>query len=350
MNIGTTSFGVTPAGEEITLFALDNSNGMRVEILNYGAILHALTVPDRKGQPADVLLGQADLEHYLANPGKLGAMVGRNANRLTGGQVRLGGKLIQMPKNDGDNNLHSGPNGLAGRAFKAEAATVGGQPALRLEYTMPHLSDGLPGDLHLTVTYTVTRDNALRLDYEAISNMETVINPTNHAYFNLAGHTGGTVLDQVLQIDAGFYTPTRPDKIPTGEILSVAGTPYDFTTPKPIGRDIAADYPHLRLFSGYDLNFVLAGRGFRRVATLVEEKSGRSMEVLTDLPGLQFFTANTLPPALPRKNGASYHPYQGACFETQHIPNAANVAHFPTSIYKAGEKYASTTVYRFGTV
>ncbi len=350
MEIHSEIYGKLADGTVVRRYLLDNGLGLRAGILSYGGIIHSLEAADSKGEMADVALGHADIGKYVVNRGKLGAAIGRNANRLSGARVRISGKEYALEANENGNNLHSGSAGFHNRSFSACAFSEAGEPSVSLEHTLTHLSDGFPGNLRMTITYTVTCDNALRIGYFAQCDRDTILNPTNHCYFNLGGHGSGSILDHVLEIDAACYTPTGEDKLPTGEIRLVAGTPYDFTSPKKIGADIGADFPHLPLFGGYDVNYVLNGCGFRRVAALTDEKSGRRMEVLSDMPGLQLFSGNSLTPDDVRKDGAVYNRYQGVCLETQFFPNSGNIPWFPSPFLAAESGFSSTTSYRFSTL
>lgn len=345
MRISVEPYGILPNGEEVLLYNLENNNGMRVCVLNYGGIVHCLEVPDRRGEIADVVLGHADLGDYLCNDGYLGVVVGRNSNRIADGAFQLGETAYTLEQNSGGNNLHSGSGGLSFRLFSSEAHTFNNLPVLLLHCKLPHLDDGFPGNLDIHIIYALTDDNALMIDYRVVSDADTIINLTNHSYFNLAGHDSGTIYGHVLELDAGFYTPSGATGIPTGEILQVTGTPLDFTHPKPIGEDIGSSYPQLRQYGGYDHNYVLNGGNYRNIATVTEPASGRVMKVFTDLPGVQFYTANSLNTS--GKNGAAYTKHHGFCLETQFFPNAVNLPWFPSPVFSAGEEFASTTTYQF---
>lgn len=347
MSVSVHPFGALPDGNDVGLYMLENFDGTRVGILNYGAIIHSLELPCGKRGRIDVVLGHVGIDNYLINKENLGAAIGRNANRVENARLTLRRKRYELQPNSGHHNLHSGTNGFSHRLYGAEIGEDKGQPLLRLHCVVEHLSDGYPGDLDLSITYTLTDDNSLCIEYHAVSDMDTVCSPTNHSYFNLAGHDGEPVYNHLLQIEADFYTPFRRDKIPTGEVLRVEGTPYDFTAAKLIGRDIDVDYQHMKEFVGYDVNYALSGRGLRRVATLADSKSGREMEVYTDMPGLQLFTGNSLNPEVTRKNGARYARHQGVCLETQYFPDSVNRPWFPSPLLPAGQKFESTTAYRF---
>lgn len=348
MRITVEPFGTLPDGRQAQLYILENNSGMRAEITNFGGVVHRLLVPDKDGKTADVVLGHPDLATYVNNPGYFGALVGRNCNRIADAQITIGGKIYALDKNNGKNNLHGGNNGLSFQLMAAEARTVGNQPVLLLTHTLEDMSDGFPGNLTVTVAYTLTDDNSLTIDYRGISDADTAINLTNHSYFNLAG--GGDVLGHTLQLSAPFYSPGAPDGMPTGELKSVEGSPFDFRSPKPIGRDIASDCDQVKQYGGYDHNLALSGQGYRLVGTLAEPKSGRVMEISTNLPAVQLYTANMVAQNCPGKNGAVYNPHSAVCLETQFFPNAVNFPWLISPIFRAGEEYVTTTGYRFSTL
>lgn len=348
MKITVQNYGKLPNGEQALLYILENNNNMRVHITNFGGIITNMFVPDKKGNIADVILGHKSLEDYITNDGYQGALVGRNANRIAKAAFSIGDKKYVLPKNDGENNLHGGPGGLSFRLFSSEVRTVSNLPALLLSCVMEDMSDGFPGNLNVNIAYALTDDNALMIDYRAVSDQDTVINLTNHAYFNLAGHDSGDIHGHTLQIDADYFLPTTPDGIPNGEILSVEGTPFDFRKEKPVGRDIGDAHPQIAQFGGYDHNFVLGGGyDYRKVATVTEPVSGRVMSVYTDLPGVQLYTSNMLNTRLMYKDNASYGKHQGLCLETQLFPNAVNMPWLASPIYHAGEEYLTTTTFQF---
>lgn len=347
MKISAEVYGTLPDGREVYSYTLENKT-MKVEILNYGGIIKNLYVPDRNGRIADVVLGHAGFEQYLENKGHLGCVVGRNANRIAGASCTIFGETVQLEANNGAHNLHSGSNNLAHRLFTAEVHTFNNLPALLLSHTIEDGSDGFPGNLIVTIAYALTEDNALMIDYRAVCDKNTVINLTNHSYFNLAGHDGGHIYGHILEMDAPFYTPANAEGIPTGEIIAVKDTPFDFcSAPKAIGKDIHSALTQMQQFGGYDHNFVLRGVGYRKVATVTEPESGRVMTVHTDLPGVQFYTANHMNGEIPYKDGVKYPKHGGFCLETQFFPNAPNTPWFPSSVFAAGEEYTSTTTYQF---
>ncbi|MDR2908679.1 MAG: galactose mutarotase [Oscillospiraceae bacterium] len=347
MRISSEPFGLLADGREVVCYTLENG-GLKAEILNYGGIVRSLSVPDRAGRMADVVLGQPSLERCEANPECLGAIIGRNANRISGARCQIDDDVVELEANNGANNLHSGANGLHHRLFSAEVHTFSNLPALILSHTVEDGSDGFPGNLIVTVAYALTEDNALMIDYRAVCDKDTVVNLTNHSYFNLAGHDGGNIYGHILELDAPFYTPNTAELIPTGEIISVKDTPFDFySSPKPVGKDIHSALTQLRHCGGYDHNFVLSGTGYRKIASVTEPESGRVMTVFTDLPGVQLYTSNAFDGEKSYKDGVKYQKHGGLCLETQFFPNAPNIHHFPSPFFIAGEEYTSTTTFQF---
>ncbi len=352
MKITQKSFGKTAKGEEATLYTLTNSNGMKVSFTDYGANIVSIIVPDAKGNMADINLGFENLAGYEENPPGLGSFIGRHANRIADARFELNGKVYELDKNDGKNNLHGGYVGYNKLMYETEVYEDDDIASVEFSRLSPHMEQGFPGNLDITVTYSLTENNELVIEYLAVSDRDTIINLTNHAYFNLAGHDSGSILDHKVWIKANQFTPTTSDLIPTGELWDVTGTPMDFRTLKSIGQEIEADYEPLKLGNGYDHNFVLdcSGTQVEKVAELVEENSGRKMEVFTDLPGLQLYTANMLNPIKNGKDGATYGKRQGVCFETQFFPNSINTKNFPSCVLKAGKEFDTVTIYKFTTI
>ena len=334
------TFGILPSGEEASLYTI-SCGGITAAVTDYGASLVRLLVPDKNGALADVVLGYDDCNGYrTANGAALGATVGRNANRLKGAAFELNGKLYQMPKNEGNNNLHSGPDFFFQRLWKAVEVTAA---AVTLELHSPHGDQGFPGNATIRVTYSLDEAGGLHIVYEAVSDQDTVFNFTNHSYFNLAGHEKtDTAMDQVLTIPGRFFNPDDAENIPTGELRSVEGTPMDFRTPKAIRQDIGADYEPLKLQGGYDHNWEVY---CNPCAILHDPISGRTMEVHTDCPGIQFYAGNFLDEQ--GKNGIYYGKRTGVALETQFYPDCLHHPDWPQPIVKAGEKYHSETVYKF---
>lgn len=337
-------FGKSKGGNEATLYTLKNKNGMVMAVTDFGATLHTLLVPGKDGKLLDVVLGYDDPAGYEGPSGTyFGATVGRNANRVGGAAFTLNGKTYTLGNNDGGNNLHSGPDGYSFRVWQVKAIT---DSSITFTLHSPAGDQGYPGALDVDVTYTLTDDNAVRIDYRAVPDADTVVNLTNHSYFNLNGHASGSIEGHRVWVDADCFTPADAASIPTGEILSVEGTPMDFRTPKEVGRDIGADFEPLIFGCGYDHNWCLNNGGkFAKVATL-EGQSGIAMEIFTDLPGVQIYTGNFLKQE-PGKDGVVYAHRQGICFETQYYPDGVNNPNFPSPICPAGKVWESTTVYRF---
>ena len=339
------SFGTGRNGENATLYLFENKNGMRMEVTDFGATLYALAVPDRENHLRDVVLGYDDPQGYMGKSGTgFGATVGRNGNRIGVASLSLNGQTYALAKNDHGNNLHSGPDYYHHRMWNVRKVT---EDSITLSLTSPDGDQGFPGALEVEVTYTLTEDNALRIDYRGVPQADTILNLTNHSYFNLNGHDSGDVLEQELWVDADAFTATDAELIPTGQIVPVAGTPMDFRGKKKIGRDIRVDYEALNFAGGYDHNWCLNNGGaFARVAELSSGESGITMEVLTDRPGVQIYSGNFLV-AEPGKGGAVYRRNQGICFETQCYPDAIHHPNFPSPVCRAGQEWHTTTVYRF---
>ncbi len=350
MAIMKESFGTTKDGVRVYLYTMKNGNGMEVSVTDYGANIVRLLVPDRFGRFADVVLGYDTVEGYEKNGPGYGSFIGRHANRIGGACVVLDGRRYELEKNDGSNNLHSGSRGF--NKYVYQAALSDGRDASSVEFSRlsADMEQGLPGNLEVAVRYTLTEKNELVLEYSAVSDKETVINLTNHSYFNLAGHASGDVLGHQVRVHADSFTPTSDDLIPTGEIRDVTGTPMDFREFRQVGEEIDSDYIPLRQAGGYDHNYCLSGKdnGLTLAAELWEEESGRYMQVYTDLPGMQLYTGNFIQGDERGKEGCCYFRRGGICFETQYYPNACNIPAFPSDIFKAGEAYHSTTIYRFG--
>ena len=315
------------------------------KITNYGGIVVSLETPDRDGNFSDVVLGFDSLTSYLTNPAYFGAIIGRYANRIANAEFILGGHKYRLARNNGENSLHGGPTGLHKRIWTAREITNG----IELAYHSPDGEEGFPGNLRVRVTYTVEK-NDLKIDYSAETDPETVINLTSHCYFNLAGHKAGSILGHELQIEADSFTPTDQNQIPTGELRSVAASPFDFTHPTSIGLRIDADDEQMRIGKGYDHNWVLRARSVEPsfAARLRDPQSGRVLEVLTTEPGIQFYSGNLLS-GIAGKGGARYGRHGGLCLETQHFPDSPNKPQFPSTVLKPGQSFHSATIYRFGT-
>lgn len=343
-------FGVTPDGQQVSLFTISNANGMEARVINLGGIIVSLTAPDREGNLEDVVLGFDSLDGYLAEHPYFGAIIGRYGNRIANGQFTVDGESYQLPVNNGPNSLHGGLRGFDKVVWDAEPFENDRGQGLILTYTSPDGEEGYPGNLQVRVTYTLTDENELIFDYHAVTDKATPVNLTQHSYFNLAGDGSGSILDHEVMLNASRLTVADTTLIPTGELRSVEGTPFDFRQPHRIGERIAADDEQLRFAGGYDHNFVIeraAGDSLVLAARVYEPTSGRVMEVLTTEPGVQFYTGNFLDGTLTGKNGVVYDTRTGLCLETQHFPDSPNQPSFPNTILRPGEEYRSTTVYRF---
>lgn len=343
------SFGKTSNGQEASLYTLTNSKGMSVTFTDYGANIVSIIIPDAKGELADVALGFENIQGYEENGPGFGSFIGRHANRIGGAKFELNGKVYELEKNDGNNNLHGGYTGYNKQMYETEVFEEEDIISVEFSRLSPHMEQGFPGNLDITVTYSLTETNELVIEYLAVPDKDTIINLTNHSYFNLSGHNSGSVLDHRVWIDADQFTPTTNDLIPTGELRDVTGTPMDFRAFKKVGKDIDADYEPIKIAHGYDHNYVLnkSTNEVEKVAELVDDKSGRRMEVYTDLPGLQLYTANMLTPVENGKDGERYGKHQAICFETQYFPNSCNIATFPSCVRKAGKEFDSVTIYKF---
>ncbi len=344
--VSKTAFG-TAGGRAVDLYVLSNARGMVAKVTTYGATLTELDVPDRNGRLDDVVLGFDALGGYLAKEPFFGATVGRVGNRIAKGRFTLDGKAYQLAVNDGPNHLHGGIRGFDKVVWDASEVPSGLGPAVAFTYLSRDGEEGYPGNCRVSVVYTLTDAGELRLEYTVTTDRDTPVNVTNHSYFNLAGPENGDILGHELMLDADRFTPVDATLIPTGELAPVAGTPMDFRRPTPIGA-------HIREVGGspvgYDHNYVVKGGGGRlaQVATVLDPKSGRMMEVLSTEPGVQFYTGNFLDGTISGKKGVVYRQYQAFCLETQHFPDSVNHPNFPTYVLKAGDTYRSTTIYRFG--
>jgi aldose 1-epimerase len=346
--ISSTVFGQNTDGTPVHLYTLKNGQGMEVSITNYGGIVVSLRVPDRQGYLGDVVLGCETLADYLKGHPHFGALVGRYGNRIAGGKFKLDGVEYSLAINSGHNSLHGGLKGFDKVVWEATPLVTGQGPALQLKYTSRDGEEGFPGNLSVTAVYTVTEDNALKLEFTATADKKTVCNLTHHSYFNLAGQ--GDVLGHIVQINADTFTPVDSGLIPTGELRSVGGTPLDFRKPLAIGAGIDSEYEQIKLGAGYDHNWVLnhAAGTLGLAASVAEPGSGRTMEVWTTEPGTQFYTGNFLDGKLRGKGGWRYQRREGFCFEPQHFPDSPNKPQFPTTELKPGETYRNTIIYKFG--
>lgn len=338
-----TDLGKTSKGENTKVYTLKNDNGMLVELSDLGAALVAIEVPDKDGNAVDVTLGFDTAVAYEESGTFLGSVVGRIANRTGKASFMLNGKEYKMFANDADNNLHSGLDFWKNRIWDVKSAN---DSEVVFVLHSEEGDQGVPGTLDMEVTYTLTEDNEIKIHYYSVPEGDTVLNMTNHAYFNLDGHASGSILEQEVWIDADAYTRADEQSIVTGELVPVEGTPMDFRVKKAIGKDIEEDYEALNFGGGYDHNWCLNGTGFRKVAEMTGKESGITMEVYTDLPGVQMYTGNFLNGEI-GKGGVIYKKRQGVCFETQLYPNAINHPHFQSPIVKSGTVYETVTSYKF---
>lgn len=349
-SIKKVAFGTTQDGQKADLYILTNKNGMEVSITNFGGIVVGIKVPDRKGKVSDVALGYDLLDGYLSDKAHFGSTIGRYGNRIAHGEFTLKGVKYTLARNNGENHLHGGIKGFDRVLWTAEKVSSTGPASLGLRYLSKDGEEGYPGNLTARVTFTLTDQNELKIDYSATTDKETVINLTNHTYFNL-GETD-SILDHELMLKASRYTPVDAGLIPTGELRDVKGTPFDFLKPTAIGARINQDDEQLKLGKGYDHNWVIdagEGKGLKLAATAYEPKTGLAFEVWTTEPGVQFYTGNFLDGTVHGKGGKVYPLRSGFCLETQHFPDSPNHPSFPSTVLKPGAKYQSQTVYKFMT-
>lgn len=339
MKLWKEPFGITPSGQAVERWWLENQNGTKAAVLTYGATLQSLLFAN-----TDIVLGFEDMEGYLKQDGYVGAVIGRFANRIGAGRFTLNQKTYQLAVNNGPNHLHGGNEGFDKKLWQAE----GKEDGLHLSYTSPDGEEQYPGTLKTEVCYYLDEADGLSIEYHAISDADTILNLTNHAYFNLNGHDAGNLEGHCVQIFADAFTENDADCLPTGRILPVEHTPMDLREMHSILEGLAQEEEQLRRGNGYDHNWVLSGSGFRKAAVAESQTSGITLEAWTDQPGLQFYTANYLIPEKAGKNGAVYQPRCAFCFETQGFPNATSFADFPSPILRAGEIYHRKTLYRIG--
>jgi aldose 1-epimerase len=340
-------FGKLGDGGRARVFTLEGAGGVRVRVLDYGGTVVSIEVPDRDGRLGDVVLGFDDIEGYLAAGGYLGSLIGRYGNRIGGARFALDGVEHRVTANEGVNHLHGGGIGFDKQVWSATPKETADGPTLALELVSRDGEEGFPGNLNVRVVYTLEHGGALRIDYAATTDRDTIVNLTSHAYWNLAGHGAGSIVDHRMTIDAERFALVGPGLIPTGELRRVADTPLDFRAPAAIGARIDAEDEQIRLGWGYDHSFDLGGMGkLRRAARVEEPTTGRVLEVLTTEPAVQFYSGNQIE-RLRGKGGAMYAPRTGFCLETQHHPDSPNRPEFPSTVLRASEHYATTTVYRF---
>jgi aldose 1-epimerase len=346
-------FGKTSDGISVSRYVLTNNKGIEATVISYGATLVSLKVPDRAGKPADIVLGYDTVEGYETGKSYFGGTIGRYGNRIARGEFSLDGKVFHLPTNDGPNSLHGGTVGFNKRIWTAVDRSRAGAQVLELSYTSADGEEGYPGTLKVKVTYTLPAEaNELRIDYNATTDKDTVINLTNHSYFNLSGDMTKEIVDHQLLLRAPQFTPVDATLIPTGELRAVRGTPFDFTKSTAIGARINQDDEQLKFGKGYDHNWVLEGNakgGPRLAAEVFEPASGRVLEVLTTEPGIQFYSGNFLDGTAKGKGAQMYAHRTGLCLETQHFPDSPNHPKFPSTVLKPGETYRTSTVLRFST-
>ena len=353
ISIRKKEFGKLKDGRTADLYTLENENGMKVEITNYGGIIVRLYVPDRDGKLDDIVLGYDNLEQYFDDPNYFGALIGRYGNRIAEGEFELDGDTYQLEINENPAGhpccLHGGENGFNSQLWTAKEAVIDGNKALKLTHLSENGEGGFPGNLKAVVYYTLSDDNKLRVEYRAETDQPTVVNLTQHSYFNLKGHGEGKIEDHLLYINANHFTPVNEGMIPTGEIREVKDTPFDFSAIGELGKEIDTDVKQLNFTGGYDHNWVLSreGKDLELAARVIETHSGRQMEVWTTEPGVQFYSGNGISPNGPGKGDKEY-PERGAlCLETQHYPDSPNHDNFPSTVIKPGEKYRTVTEFRF---
>lgn len=344
-NVKRQDFGKLPDGTAVELYTLSNGKGMEARIMTLGAAVVLLTAPDKAGKYADIVLGMANVDGYVKGVPYFGAIVGRYGNRIGHAQFTLEGKTYNTPKNDGDNTLHGGVKGFDKHVWTASESAGG----VEFTYVSKDGEEGFPGTLTSKVLYTVTPNDELKIEYTATTDSPTVLNLTNHSYFNLAGEGEGDILQHQVTLNADRFTPVDKGLIPTGELKPVSGTPFDFTKATAIGERIAQSDEQLQFGKGYDHNWVLNGTGMKKAAEVYEPKSGRVMEVLTEEPGLQFYTGNFLDGTIRGKSGKVYGHRGAFCMETQHYPDSPNKPSFPSTELKPGQTYHTATTYRFST-
>jgi galactose mutarotase-like enzyme len=348
-------FGRTPEGQSVYLYTLTNRQGMQASVMTYGGIMMTLKVPDRNGYLEDIVLGYPTLEQYLQTGNKpyFGAVVGRYANRIANGRFMLGGVTYQLSVNEGQNTLHGGIRGFDKRVWNAEVICSDGAASLILSYLSKDGEEGFPGNVAVQMVYTLRDDNGLGMNFAAATDKKTVINLSQHNYYNLAGAGNGDILGHILTINADWFTPVNPELIPTGEVRSIADTPLDFRNPMTIGSRIHSGDPQMQFAAnGYDFNYVLNRTGSPNdlAARLYEPGSGRLMDVYTTQPAVQFYSGNKLSGSEIGKEGKAYPQYGGLSLETQHFPDSPNHLHFPSTELNPGQIYRESTLYKFSSV
>src|SRR5471030_29249 len=349
------AFGKTNDGTPVEQYILRNSHGLQATVITYGATLQSLKVPDRNGKAEDIVLGFDNVQGYQAGTAYFGATIGRYGNRLANGAFELDGQHYQVPKNDGPNSLHGGTQGFDKHVWKAEPSKTDDSVGVTLTYLSKDGEMGFPGNIKTEVTYSLTEKNELRIEYKASTDKPTVLNLTNHSYFNLAGAGNGDVLKQLVTLHADHYTPVNDKLIPTGELLAVSGTPMDFTQPTAIGKNIKADHPQLKFAEpkqgGFDFNWALDAEGDvgQLAADVLDPASGRRLQLYTTEPGVQFYTSNFLDGTVKGKAGKVYPHWGAFTLETQHYPDSPNQSNFPSTRLDPGKTYTKSTLFKFST-
>ncbi len=347
-------FGTTKNGSPVYEYTLTNGTGAEVKVITYGGIITAVNVPDRDGVIQNVALGCNHLAAYESQNAYFGCVAGRYANRIARGKFSLDGKTYQLATNDGPNHLHGGPQGFHTKIWEVvNEIKSTSEEGLELHYFSPDGEESYPGNLNIAMTYLLTDQNELRIEYRATTDAPTLVNPTNHSYWNLTGEGSGSVMNHLLQLNADHFTPVDATAIPLGDLAPVAGTPFDFREPKAIGAEIRSNDPQIAFGHGYDHNWIIRRSSLDdttliKAAELVDPTSGRSMEVWTTEPGIQFYSGNFLNASLYGPGGHAYRQSDGAALETQHFPDSPNRPAFPSTILRPGEKFFSSTVYKFG--
>lgn len=349
VSIEKKEYGTTPAGQKVDVYTLKNQKGMEVNIMTYGGIITSLKVPNKAGVSEEVVIGFNNLEQYTKDNPYFGALIGRFGNRIANGKFTLDGKEYKLAANNGKNALHGGPEGFHRVIWTAEEAKAGESASLKLKYVSKDMEEGYPGNLTVFVTYTLNNDNSLDVLYEATTDKKTVVNLTQHSYFNLSGDFTKPILDHEITIDADKLVPVDADLIPTGKLTDVTNTPFDFRKPKVVGKEIEAKDDQIKKGLGYDHCWVLNNqdKGDRFAVSAYDPTSGRLLEVYTDQPGIQFYSGNFLDGTLPMRNGGTYAHRTGFCLETQHYPDAPNQKDFPSTVLSPGENYKTKTTFKF---
>jgi aldose 1-epimerase len=342
-------FGTLPDGREVQRYVLKNRNGVEIHVINYGGIITHLLAPDRNGKVEDIVLGYDSLAGYLKESPFFGAIVGRYGNRIANGKFKLDGKEYTLVQNNNGQHLHGGTVGFDKVFWDIQENNSSAGNGLRLTYLSKDMEEGYPGNLNVTVDYTLTEENELRIDYKATTDKATVVNLTQHSYFNLSGNGSRDILDHVLKLNADQYVPVTKVLIPTGQLAPVKGTPFDFNTPTPVGARINDRHEQLQIAGGYDHCWVLSDKSnLKDAGLLYDSVSGRTLQVLTTEPGIQFYSGNFLTGTITGKGGVVYKHRYGLCLETEHFPDSPNQSQFPSVVLKPGETYSTQTIYKFG--